>query len=93
MPLDNDAGFWKWLSGGILGAIAGGFGYHKYMEGKISKKADKEDVDNCLRHIESLYANAENDRRFTRDLFDRAMERIQENQTEIIRVISREQKR
>ncbi len=93
MPFDSDVGFWKWLSGGIGGAVTGGFGYHKYMEGKISKKADKEDVANCLRHIESLYANAEKDRAFTRDLFDRAVERIQENQTEIIKVVSQGRER
>ena len=44
MPIDSDPSFWKWLSGGIVGTITGGFSYHKYLTSRLDKKADKEMV-------------------------------------------------
>lgn len=51
MPLDNDVGFWKWLAGGIVGVVSGGFGYHRYIDAKIAKKADKLDVDDKFEEV------------------------------------------
>ena len=44
MPFDSDPGFWKWLVGAITTGVLTMFGYHKSLEAKINKKADKEDV-------------------------------------------------
>lgn len=44
MSIDTDPSFWKWLVG-FVGTMAGsGWGYHKFMDGKLSKKADKDFV-------------------------------------------------
>ena len=63
-----------------------------WIHRKLGEKANKEDTDrdtaNCLRHIEKLYANAEADRALTRSLHERAMERVQENQTTIIGILA-----
>ena len=71
------------------------WGARTWLEKRFAKKADKEQVTsestNCLRHIERLYENAEEDRKQTRDLHDRAMEAIRINQSELIRVIGRQQ--
>jgi hypothetical protein len=81
----------------IVGAAAavGGpiWAVHAYLEKRFSKKADKESCSqenaNCLRHIEKLYENAEEDRKLTRDLHDKAMERIQHNQTQLVDILGR----
>lgn len=44
MSVESDVGFWKWLAGSILTAGGTMFGYHKYIESKIAKKADKDYV-------------------------------------------------
>lgn len=86
MSLDE---LWKWLAGGAASLASGGFAYHRYIDAKIGKKADKEEMTRALGHIEKLYENAEADRRLTRDLHDKAMERIQENQMQIVEIVSR----
>ena len=45
MPIENDPGFWKWLVGSIVGGGTAVFSYHKWIESKIAKKADKSEVD------------------------------------------------
>jgi Mg2+ and Co2+ transporter CorA len=89
MSVDNDASFWKWVAGGLLSAISGGFGFIKWHQAQMAKKADKAEMANCLRHIEDLYKNAEKDRALTRDLHDRAMAGIAEGQRQIIDVLTR----
>lgn len=70
------------------------WGARTWLDKRFAKKADKEETDkesaNCLRHIEHLYENAEADRKLTRDLHDKAMERIQENQTQLIGILGRD---
>jgi len=88
MPIDSDPSFWKWVSGGVLGAVSGGFGYHKYMESKIAKKADQEEVRRCLGHIEKLYENAEKDRRTVHECVDKLGDQIHSNHIEVIRELS-----
>jgi len=58
---------------------------------QLSKKADNTRVDKCLEHIEKLYENAEKDRAITRDLHDKAMDRVMDGQRQIIDMISRRQ--
>ena len=58
---------------------------HNWLNGKFEKKANKVEI---LEHIEKLYVNAEADRKLTRDLHDKAMERIQENQLQIIQAVT-----
>jgi hypothetical protein len=41
MSVENDPGFWKWLAGGIASVGGTMFGYHKFIIGRIDKKADK----------------------------------------------------
>ena len=69
------------------------WGARTWIENRFSKKADKESTEKatgkCLEHIEQLYQNAEEDRKQTRDLHDKAMERIQHNQTQLIDILSR----
>lgn len=55
---------------------------------QLDKKADRDEVKKALDHIEKLYGNAEKDRAFTRDLHDKAMSEIRNNQTEIIRILA-----
>lgn len=41
----QDPSLWQWLTGGgFVAAVSTAFGYHKYMDGKIAKKADKDYV-------------------------------------------------
>jgi Mg2+ and Co2+ transporter CorA len=89
MGVESDVGFWKWVAGTVASTFAGLFGYHKYMDGKISKKADKDDVDRSFKHIEKLYENAEQDRKLTRDLHDSAMKEIAQGQRQIIDALTR----
>jgi len=44
MPSHNDPSLWQWLAGGLASFGGGLFGYHKYMDGRLSRKADKEDI-------------------------------------------------
>lgn len=44
----------------------------------------------ALEHIEKLYNNAEFDRRFTRDLYDKAVETQRLQHAEIVRLITAE---
>lgn len=64
------------------------WGARTWLESKFSKKADKADIEKCLNHCERLYQNAEADRKLTRDLHDKAMEKISENQRTIIGVLT-----
>ena len=87
MPLDNDPSFWKWLAGSILTAGGTMFGYHKYIESKIAKKADKDyvntefsEVKQEIGRIREVQAKAfdqarENEQR-AQDRHERLMERL-----------------
>lgn len=89
MSVDNDVSFWKWVAGGLVSLISGGFGFIKWHQGQMSRKADKDEMTRCLGHIEKLYENAEKDRALTRDLHDKAMTSINEGQRHIIELLSR----
>ena len=65
------------------------FGYHKYMESKIAKKADLEEVKRCLGHIEKLYENAEQDRKTVHECVDKLGDQIHANHVEIIKELGR----
>lgn len=65
------------------------WGARTWLEKRFETKADKGDVEKSLKHIEKLYENAEEDRKLTRDLHDKAMERIQINQTQLIDILAR----
>lgn len=89
MSVDNDVSFWKWVAGGLVSLISGGFGFIKWHQSQMAKKADKADMANCLRHIEELYKNAEKDRKLTRDLHDDQMKAVNEGQRMIIDILTR----
>lgn len=89
---------WTWIAG-IGAAIVGGW---KLVDGKLTAvnervdaKADRADVkaalerlDKTNQHIEQLYKAAEQDRKFTRDLHDKAMDTMRLNQHDILRAIT-----
>lgn len=79
--------FAKVLAAGaaIIAPIWGAF---HYLNGRFDKKSDKEETERCQRHIERLYENAEKDRALTRDLHEKAMDQISENQTQLIHVLT-----
>ena len=87
MPLDTDPSFWKWLAGSIASAGGAVFGYHKYIEGKIAKKADKEHVNGEFSevrsemqlqrgHIAKLFDQARENEQRAQDRHERVMERL-----------------
>lgn len=55
---------------------------------EIKGKADMDDVKRALLHIETLFANAEADRKFTRDLYDKSMETQRAQHGEVVRLIT-----
>ena len=63
-----------------------------WLYSQLSKKADKEELAKCLKHIEKLYENAEDDRKLTRDLHDKAMESVAAGQQQIISILTRERR-
>lgn len=89
MSVENDVGFWKWALGAVVAGVGGFFGYHKYLDSRFGKKADKDETARCVRHIEKLYENAEADRKMTRDLHDKAMEGVRDGQRQIIEILTR----
>lgn len=89
---------WTWIAG-IGAAIWGGWKFFDRKLGELNErvdaKADRADVraalerlDKTNQHIEQLYKAAEADRRFTRDLHDKAMDTISINQRDIMRAIT-----
>ena len=69
--------------------VAAVWGARTWIDKRFEKKAEKSDVEKCLKHVEKLYENAEADRKLTRDLHDKAMEAVRGGQSEIIRLLSR----
>ena len=51
MPRPDD--FWQWLVGGVASAAGGLFGYHKYVDGRIEKMADKKSMDKLESDIQT----------------------------------------
>lgn len=51
MSAHNDPSFWQWLVGGVTTAAGGLFGYHKYMDGRFDKKADKSEVSSEFKEV------------------------------------------
>lgn len=45
MAVENDTSLWQWASGVVLSAVGTLFGYHKYIDGKLAKKADQTALD------------------------------------------------
>lgn len=72
-PDPDSFGFWATVVTAVATPIL-------WAEKRLNAKADKED-------IRQLYRNAEEDRRLTRDLHDKAMEAIRENQVQIIETL------
>lgn len=88
----GETSFWQWIATSVASVAGALLGYHKYVDGKIAVKADKSEMEKgfekALGHIEKLYENAEADRRLTRDLHDKAMEEVRNNQTTIIGILA-----
>lgn len=83
MSIDTDLGFWKWLVGSITAGITAMFGYHKYLEAKLAKKADKDDVakvESEVTRVRDIQAKMfdhmrENEQR-AQDRYERLMDRL-----------------
>ena len=82
---------WQWMAA-IGGSLFTGW---KYVDAKLEKKADADDVKTCLRHIEQLYKDNERDRERAakdkedmRDFHDEAMRTINSQNTEILRAMT-----
>ncbi len=67
------------------------WGIHKWIDGRLDKKANKDDMKRCLEHIDRLYQNAEQDRAETRSGFeritDKLTERMDENHRHVVGLI------
>jgi hypothetical protein len=92
MSVESDPGFWKWVAGSVLGAIGGLFGYHKYIEARIDKKADKHVVNNQLQeikneqavqrgHIGKVFDQMRENEQRAQDRHERLMEKIAERRS------------
>jgi hypothetical protein len=77
MSVESDVGFWKWIAGGIVSAFGTLFGYHKFIDGKIAKKADKSVVEAGFRRVET---ELERSRDVQAKLFDQMRENEQRAQ-------------
>lgn len=88
-----DPGFWSSIANWLWGIVLAMFGVGvKHVNGKADKSEVAEilkRIDKSNEHIEKLYSNAEADRRFTRDLHDKAMDTIITNQREIMRAVTK----
>lgn len=51
MSIDTDAGFWKWVAGSILTAGGAVWGFFKYIDSRLDKKADKHQVKSDLQTV------------------------------------------
>ena len=89
MSVESDVSFWKWLAGAVAGLFGGLFGYHKYMEGKLDKKADKHAVNNALQAINAeialqrgnvgkLFDQARENEQRAQDRYERLMQHLQD---------------
>lgn len=85
MSAHNDPTFWQWLAGGLASFGGGLFGYHKYMDGRLSRKADKEDIAEIKEelsiqrgHISKLFDQARENEQRAQDRHERLMERLRD---------------
>lgn len=58
-----------------------------WVEKKLDTKADKSVTDQCIKHIEKLYENAETDRKLTRDLFEEAVRSSNANHRDLVNLL------
>jgi len=80
---NGDPAFWQRFVGTAASAGAGMFGYHKYLDGRFSKKADKESIHEVKEEISRLRDTQgkvfdqirENEQR-AQDRYERLMERL-----------------
>lgn len=84
MASPNDPTFWQWLIGGMASTVGGLFGYHKYLDSRFAKKADKEDIIELKEematqrgNISKLFDQARENEQRAQDRHERLMERLQ----------------
>lgn len=75
MPSPDE--FWQWLVGGIASAAGGMFGYHKYVDNRIEKKADKTEMREGFTEIREEMARS---RDVQAKLFDQQRESDQKSE-------------
>lgn len=73
----------------VIGALSAVGAPIVWIYTQLGKKADKAETEKCLKHIEQLYKNAEDDRKLTRDLHDEAMKAVHDGQRTIIDILTR----
>lgn len=96
----EEIGFWSKLAAGaaavatgLVAVVWGTVGHrldthYRKIEALEKEKADKGETARCIDHIEKLYLAAEDDRKFTRDLHDKAMDEIRKTHGEILAAIA-----
>jgi hypothetical protein len=76
MSAHNDPGFLHWLIGGAVSMAGGLFGYHKYLDSRFAKKANREDVQEVRREVEKLRDEARENEQRAQDRHERLMDRL-----------------
>lgn len=85
MPIDNDPSFWKWLVSSIVSGGLAVFSYHKWIDSKIAKKADRQEMTEAITAVRGELARLrDNDAK----LFDQARESEQRAQDRHERLMS-----
>lgn len=89
MSLEKDPSVWQWLLGSAASAVGGLFGYHKYLDGRFAKKADKDEVNRHREHIAKLYDKVSEGQKENSAMFSEVMKTIHGNHVELLRELGR----
>lgn len=87
MSVEADVGFWKWLAGSLVTAVGAMFGGWKWLDAKLDKKADKEEVDAAINevreeitiqrgHVSKIFDQIRENEQRAQDRHERIMERL-----------------
>ena len=87
---DPDSIGWMAKVTGVVGAITAPV---VWLNSRLNNKADKEEVAKCLKHIETLYQNAESDRKTVSNGFQELYNKLHDTHIDLIGRIDQRSKR